>query len=130
MKKKIVIILVVMAVIAGMVIGVIAQPYRIVPAKIKDVGISCRESFPPQYYLRVVAGGPNSCWKPWKYNVMRFGNVIFVKILTLRYPHENCGLQPSFFWEEKIIPLGSCFIQGMKYIVVVNDVVETFRWEM
>ena len=128
MKKKIVIILVVMAVIAGMVIGAVAQPFRILPAKIKDVEIRCLESIPPQYYLRVVAGGPNTCWAPWKYNIMRFGNIIFVGVLTLHRRGEICG--QALTWQEKIIPLGSCFIQGMKYMVVVNDVVETFRWEM
>ena len=80
MKKKIVVTLVVVVVIAGMVVGAVASlssPYRIYPAYIKEVNIVIdTEYLLPQYCLRVVAGGPNTCWRPWKYVVMSFGNII------------------------------------------------------
>jgi len=122
MKKKIVVIL--LAVAALVMAGVVLSQYRIYPAYIKEINISVAESLPPKYYLRVVAGGPNTCWKPWRYCGNRFGNMIFVQVLTLHHRGELCG--QLFTWEEKIIALGSCFIPGMKYTVVVNNVTETF----
>jgi len=124
MKKKIVVILLVVVVIASMVVGVFAQPYRIYPADIKVVNIWVGESWPREYYVQVVAGGSNTCWKPWKYVVLRFGNIIFVRVLTLHHRGEACGM--ALTYEEKVIKLGSCFIPGMKYVVRVNDVTETF----
>jgi hypothetical protein len=122
MKKKIVVI--VLAVAALLIVGIVAQPYRIYPAYIKEVKVYTAESLPPQYYLRVVAGGYSTCWKPWRYHVMRFGNIIFVRVLTLHHRGESCG--HAFTWEEKIIPLGRCFIPGIKYKVMVNNVTDTF----
>lgn len=126
MKKKIVVILVAVLVVVGVVVGVVAQPYRIYPAYIDDVDLDAGldEPLPVKYYLRVVAGGPSTCWKPWRYCVMRFGNIIFVRVLTLHHRCRACG--QAYTWEKKTIPLGSCFIPGMKYTVVVNDVVKTF----
>lgn len=124
--KKIVVIVVVIVVIAGMVVGVVLQPYRIYPAYIDDVDIDAGldEPMPVEYYVRVVAGGPTTCWRPWKYCVIRFGKTIFVRILTLHNLHWACGM--AYTWEKKTIELGRCFIPGTKYTVVVNDVVKTF----
>jgi hypothetical protein len=124
MKKKIVIMLVVIVVIVGMVLGVVAQPYRIRPAEIKVVNIWASESWPQKYYVQVEAGGPNTCWEPWKYVVLRFGNIIFVRVLTLHHRAKGCGM--AITYEEKVIELGRWFIPGMKYVVRVNDVTKTF----
>ena len=154
MKKRIVVIAVVVVVIGAMVAGVVAQPYRIHAAYIDDVEVFPRSFrihtayidrvgidyidrvridagldeamplLPVQYRLRVVAGGPTTCWRPWKYCVMRFGKVIFVRVLTLHHRYGACG--QAYTWEEKTIGLGTCFIPGTKYTVVVNDVVKTF----
>ena len=126
MKKKIVVIVVTVLVIVGaVVVGVRASPYRIYPAYIKYIELQRIETLPPQYSLQVVAGGPDTCWTPWKYCVMRFGNIIFVGVLTLHHRAELCS--QAFTWEEKTINLGSCFIPGMINIVVVNHMVLTFR---
>jgi hypothetical protein len=124
MKKKIVVVLIVVVVITGMVVGAIAQPYRIRPADIKFVNIWASESWPQKYYVQVEAGGSNTCWKPWKYVVLRFNNIIFVWVLTLHHRNEFCGM--AITYEEKVIELGRCFIPGMKYVVRVNDAKETF----
>lgn len=125
MKKKIVVILVAVLVIVNMVVaGVHVSPYRIYPSQVKEVHVFAAECLVPEYYLRVVAGGPNTCWSPWRYCVKRFGNVIFVEVLTRLDLRVACG--QAFTWKEKIIPLGSCFIPGMKYRVVVNGVIEAF----
>lgn len=129
MKKKIVVIVVHVIVVVGVAVGVIAgvvSQYRIYPAYIDDVDIRAGldEPVPVKYYLRVVAGGPSTCWRPWRYCVMRFGNIIFVRVLTLHNRFEACG--QAYTWAKKTIPLGSCFIPGEKYTVVVHDVVKTF----
>jgi len=96
-----------------------SSPYRIYPAYIKEVNIVIdTESLLPQYCLRVVAGGPNTCWKPWRYHVMRFGNMIFVKVLTLHDLRKPCGCALTYV--EKIIPLDSCLIPCNIYAAVVN----------
>lgn len=125
MKKKIVIILVAVIVIVGVLAVVVrAWPYRIYPSQIKEVDVLSADGMMRVYYLRVVAGGPNSCWSPWRYCVKRFGNIIFVEVLSLLDVREPCYQVVT--WEEKDIGLGGCFIPGMKYKVVVNGVVETF----
>lgn len=123
-KKKIAVVLIVVVVIIGMVVGAIAQPYRIRPADIKVVNIWAGESSLGEYYVQIVAGGTNTCWAPWKYVVLRFGNMIFVRVLTLHHRNEGCGM--AITYEENVINLGRCFIPGMKYVVRVNDVKETF----
>jgi len=110
-------------------VGVVAQPYRIHPGYIDDVAIDAGLDeamivMPVEYYLRVVGGGPTTCWRPWKYCVMRFGKVIFVRVLTLHHLYRACG--QAYTWEKKTIGLGTYFIPGTKYTVVVNDVVKTF----
>jgi hypothetical protein len=124
MKKFGGILLVVLLILC--VLCVNALPYRIYPADIKEVhfDIPVGESLPTQCYLRIVAGGSNTCMRPWRYCWARFGNIIFVRVLTLHHRHELCGA--AFTWEEKVIPIGSCFFPGRSYIVVVNDVVATF----
>jgi hypothetical protein len=125
MKKKIVVIVVVVLVIVGLVVvGLVKSPYRIYPSQIKEVEVLSADGMMRVYYLRVVAGGPNTCWSPWRYCVMRFGNKVFVEVLTLIDLRVVCG--GMITWKEKDIPLGSCFIPGMKYVVVVNGVTETF----
>jgi hypothetical protein len=124
MKKKIVVLLIVVVVITGMVIGAIAQPYRIRPADIRFVKIWASESWPQKYYVQVEAGGSNTCWRPWKYVVLRFGNIIFVRVLTLHHRDKGCGM--AITYEEKVIELGRRFMPGMEYVIRVNDVTETF----
>jgi hypothetical protein len=133
MKKKIVLIIVaVLVAVSGVVVGVRVSPYKIYESYIQDVQIQVQEvskcpfmgNGRPGYWVRVVAGGPNTCWKPWRYWVTRLGNTVFVKVLSRIDFRVACG--QAFTWEEKDIGLGGCFFPGMKYKVVVNGVVETF----
>jgi len=120
MKKNLVIVLMVAALL---VVGLVVQPFRILPAEIKEVDIYVGESILPTYFVRVVAGGRNTCWKPWKYVVLRLGNMVFVQVLTLHHRDEFCGQAET--WEEKNINIGRCFIPYINW-VVVNGEVETF----
>ena len=125
MKKKIVIVLVaVVVVVSGVVVGIRVSPYRIYPCHINNVEVFADQYSPPGYHLRVVAGGPTTCWKPWRYSVVRFGNTVVVNVITLLRRDGPCG--HAFTWEEKVFHLGRCFIPGMKYVVVVNGQVESF----
>ncbi|OGN96334.1 MAG: hypothetical protein A2Z77_06780 [Chloroflexi bacterium RBG_13_51_36] len=125
MKRKIVLIVVaVLVVVGGVVVGVRASPYRIYRSYIKDVEVFADQYSPPGYHLRVVAGGPNTCWKPWKYSVVRFGNIVVVDAIALFHRDRDCG--QAFTWEVKVFHLGRCFVPGMKYVLVVNGEVESF----
>ena len=119
MKKVVVILLSVL-----LIVGVVAPHEHILkPAFIAEVDIIVdAEAFPPRYCLRVVAGGPTTCWQPWRYHIVRFGSTVLVVVLTLHHPGEICG--QAFIWEEILIPLRSC--PAMIYTVMVNSVVKTF----
>ena len=117
MKKVAVIALAVL-----LIVVVVTSVYRIRPAHIYDVDIWVSRSLPHQYFLRVVAGGSSTCWQPWKYVTMRFGNIIFVRVLTLHDLDGSCGWM--VIEEEKIISLGSSLLPNMIFMVVVNDVVK------
>lgn len=114
--KKIVVILLAALLIALVVTSV----YRIRPAYIYDVDVWVSKSFPHRYFLRVVAGGPSTCWEPWKYVTTRFGNIIFVRVLTLQYVGGSCGWM--VIEQEKIIPLGTSLLPNTIFVVVVNGV--------
>ena len=121
MNRSLCVILTVLLILSIFVTGCDdnSWPYRIYPAHIKEVNIVTNtESLVPQYCLRVVAGGPTTCWEPWRYLVMRFGNMIFVEVLTLHDLRKACGFALTYV--EKIIPLDSCLIPSKIYMVVVN----------
>ena len=116
------ILFVMLAVVLILTIFVTVFPeYRIRSAVIYDVDVWVSRSFPHQYFLRVVAGGSSTCWKPWKYVTARFGNIIFVRVLTLPYLHGPCGWM--VIEEEKIMPLGISLVPNMVFVVVVNGAV-------
>ena len=92
-------------------------------APIEDIDIRVAESLPPQYFLHVVSGEPSTCDKFDSYNVTRAGNTTRVEIFNLR-----CGMFCGFVYSyvEHTIPLGSDFVPGGNYTVMVNNVTETF----
>lgn len=125
MKKKTVIILVAVLVIVGVLAGVVrVSPYRIYMAPIHDVNIRCDKSWPSQYSLHFVSGEPDSCHKYFCCHITRLGNTIKVMVLNTRHRLGLCFFVYSYV--EHTIPLGICFIPGVTYTVVVNDVTETF----
>lgn len=97
-----------------------------VPAPIHEVDIQIAESMPQQYFLRVTSGLQNSCVEFGSYNVTRDGDVIRVEVVNLE-PVEGFGACAQVYgFVINTIPLGSNFVPGTTYTVVVNDVTKTF----
>jgi len=93
-------------------------------APIHDINLWADESLLPRYSLYVVSGEPSGCDHFDSYNVTRDGNTIRVEVFNLRFLGGVCACVYSYV--EHTIPLGRCFIPGMTYTVVVNNVTETF----
>jgi hypothetical protein len=94
------------------------------PAPIHDIEIWADNSSPSQYFADVVSGEPSICDHFNSYNVTRASNTtIIVDISNL-----NCGTgcPVEYSYVENTIPLGSDFVSGGNYTVMVNDVTETF----
>jgi hypothetical protein len=84
------------------------------------------ESWPPQYFLHVVSGLPNSCVKYDSYNVIRKGDTIRVEVINLEPADGGMGCAQVYELVENTIPLGSDFISGKTYTVVVNTMSTSF----
>ena len=118
------IVVIVLAVAALLIVGVVTQPYRIYVAPIHDVNIRWDKSWPSQYSLHFVSGEPSSSDKYFCCHIMRLGSTI--KVVVLNTLHRFAPGLCIYSYVEHTIPLGRCFIPGVTYTVVVNNVTETF----
>jgi hypothetical protein len=107
--------------------GEAAEPDMVkVPAPIDAMEVWIAESCPPQYFLHVVSGLPTSCTRFDSYNVIRDGDTIRVEVLNLEPADGDIGCPAVYGSVEHTIPLGSDFVSGKTYRVVINDVTEAF----
>jgi hypothetical protein len=93
-------------------------------APIWDIEIWADNSLPPQYFVDVMSEELSFCDHFDSYNVTRAGNTtIIVEIFNVM-----CGTDctPKYRNVAHTIPLGSDFVTGGNYTVVVNNVTETF----
>ena len=96
-------------------------------APIESVQIVVAESWPPQYFVHVVAGLPNGCVKFHGYEETRSGNVITITVTNLEpAPSETVACAAIYLTYEFSVPLGTDFVSGETYTVHVNDVTESF----
>ena len=85
------------------------------------------ESFPPQYFLGIVSGEANSCIRFDSLDVRCDGSTVHVQVWNL-VPRATSGLLCAqvVSTTEHNVALGTEFIQGETYTVLVNGVTETF----
>jgi hypothetical protein len=93
-------------------------------AGIKDIEIWADSSSPPQYFVDVVSEESSFCDHFDSYNVTRAGNTTIIVEIFNQMCSTDCTLRYKNV--EHTIPLGSDFVSGGNYMVVVNDVTETF----
>jgi len=126
MKKILFVLLAVPLILSIFATGCQVTRYEIeiYPAFIDDIEIWTAESLLPQYFLHVVSVEPSSCDHFDSYSVTHDGNTIRVEVFNLRYLGGVCACVYSYV--EHTIPLGRCFIPGVTYTVVVNNMTETF----
>ena len=103
-----------------------SQAPTLVAAPIDDLELLIRESFPPQYALRVVSGLPNGCHQFSGHKLARDGTRITIAVWN-RVPTDPgtaCAL--VYGQHEEIIELGTDFEPGTEYAVKINDETLTF----
>jgi hypothetical protein len=106
-------------------VNFVAGVVMIYRAAIRDIRIWADGSLPPEYFVEVLTEEPSICDQFDSYNVTRAGNTtIIVDIFNRRC----CAGCPDDYYDssELTIPLGSDFIPGGSYTVVVNNVTENF----
>jgi hypothetical protein len=102
------------------------QDRRSVQAPIDEADIVVRESFPPQYAVRVVSGLPSGCAEFEGYETARSGATITVKV-TNTVPADPMAVCTAIYgMHEGTVELGSDFTSGITYLVTVNDRTLTF----
>ena len=96
-------------------------------APIEDVAIWADESLPPQYFVDVVCRFSSCDGYSSEYEVTRVSNTtIEIEVINETF-NPTC---PVDSYIEHTIPLGSDFVPGVNYTVVVNNVTETFvAWQ-
>jgi hypothetical protein len=89
-------------------------------APIDGLDVRVAESFPPQYFLHIVAGLPSGCAEQYTHSFTRNGNAIEVEVLN-SFPEGGTFCTAIYGTYELNIALGSDFISGQTYTITVND---------
>ena len=97
-----------------------------VPAPIETVEVLTLESFPPQYNVVVTSGLPNACVTFAGYYLDRDDNTIRVEMLNWKPANADVVCAQVYGSVRTTIPLGSDFESAQTYVVVINDVTESF----
>ncbi|MBE0479579.1 MAG: hypothetical protein IBX68_01220, partial [Dehalococcoidia bacterium] len=92
--------------------------WRSIPAPIHEVEILAAESYPVQYFARVVSGLHNGCVKFGSYEASRQGQVIKIEVINME-PVVSMPCIELYGFVETSIPLGSDFTPGVTYTVIV-----------
>ena len=95
--------------------------FTVVPAPIDGIKIEIAESFPPQYFLVVESGLPDSCVKFDRYEVERHGRTLDVKVTNLQPADKTLLCMQVYGTVESRIALGTDFEPGEVYVAQVND---------
>lgn len=89
-------------------------------APIDELDVRIAESFPPQYFVYILAGLPSGCAEQYTHSFTRNGTVIEVEVLN-SFPEGNPVCTAIYGTYEVNIALGSDFVSGQTYTISVND---------
>jgi hypothetical protein len=98
---------------------------QVVPAPIDLVDILILESFPPQYVVHIVSGLPSGCAQFNELKTERDGNTITITI-TNTMPTGDVACTMIYGMKDHNVNLGSDFVSGETYTVIVNGESTTF----
>jgi len=98
----------------------------LVAAPIDDFELLVRESFPPQYALRVVSGLPNGCHQFSGHELARDGTRITISVMNRAPTDPGTACTQVYGQHEEVIELGTNFQPGTQYTVQVNEETLTF----
>ena len=100
------------------------QEMEISLAPIHDVQVNIAESYPPQVFVYIKGGLPDSCTTTYRYEVKRGGDTIDIDVYNQRPKDVICAQVYGYF--EENVDLGSDFASGRTYTINVNDKTTTF----
>ena len=89
------------------------------PAPIDELDVRIAESFPPQYFVYILAGLPSGCAEQYTHSFTRTDNAIEVEVLN-SIPDGTPLCTAIYGTYELNIALGSDFVSGQEYTVSVN----------
>lgn len=96
------------------------------PAPIDGAEMIVRETFPPQYAVRVLSGLPSGCHQFAGATVSRSGGEITIAVRNSLPSDRGIACTAIYGTHEEIVELGSDFQSGVVYHVAVNDRALTF----
>jgi hypothetical protein len=92
-----------------------------VPAPIDEAELITRESFPPQYAVRVVVGLLNGCHEFESAEAERSGTTIEIKATATTIDDPDAVCTQIYGMHEAQVELGSDFDEGVEYTVTAGD---------
>ena len=101
----------------------------VVDAPIDEADLIIRESFPPQYAVRIVSGIPDGCHEFNDIATSRNGATIEIKVTNTKVDDPDAICTQIYGMHEETVELGSDFDAGVQYIVLVGDKTLTFTGE-
>lgn len=102
-------------------------PTKVVDAPIDRVDIQVRESAPPRYAVVVTSGLPSGCARFEAWEVVSRTDSEFTVRVTNRMPDSDAVVCTMVYGtHESVVDLGSDFVSGREYTVIVNGERTTF----
>ena len=98
-----------------------------VPAPIESSELQIAESFPLQYFVRVVSGLPDGCHSFGGYTLARDGFRVTIKVSNYRTSGSSLACIQVYGTVETTIPLGSDFDPEQTYTIDVNGKTISFK---
>ncbi|PFG73003.1 hypothetical protein [Tepidiforma thermophila] len=104
-----------------------SYPTKVVDAPIDAIDIVVRETMPPQYAVVITSGLPNGCARFAGWEMVARTEAEIVIRVTNRVPDsDEVACTMVYGTHESTVELGSDFVSGREYTVVVNGVRKTF----
>ncbi len=96
-------------------------------APIDSIELQIAESFPLQYFLKVVSGLPDGCHSFGGYTLTRDGQRVLIKVFNLKPSNADLVCIQLYGNADTTIPLGSDFDPSEPYTIDVNGKTISFR---
>lgn len=95
---------------------------KIEPAPIDNLELIIRESFPPQYAVKITSGLPSGCHQfDRAVSEGRRGNTITIRVTNIAPDDPDVACDALYRFVETVVELGTDFVPGQRITVQVND---------
>jgi hypothetical protein len=95
---------------------------KIEPAPIDNLELIIRESFPPQYAVKITSGLPSGCHQfDRAVSEGRRGNTFTIRVTNIAPDDPEVACDALYRFVETVVELGTDFVPGQRYIVQVNN---------